>query len=375
VSRSRLCHVFPAFSTGGPEVRTAVVIERTLPDFRHTVISLNGDLSGRTRIEGARHVRFVAAPQVAGRFRRPLALRQLVREQSADLVLTYGWGGIDALLAARLCGIRRVVHTEDGFLPDEALRQKFTRLMARRVALRSASRLIVISRRLVGIARELWRLPDRLVRYLPNGVDTDRFSPASQENRAIVRRQLGIEPDEVVIGTVAMLRPEKNQSRLLRAFASAGQSRKARLLLVGDGPLRDSLERQARELGVADRVLITGVVQDTAPYYRAMDIFALSSDTEQMPLSVLEAIGTGLPVVSTDVGDVRDMVSAPNRRLITERDRSDAYRRALEELMDQPALRAELVLANREKCLQEFSEIAMVNAYRDVYREVIESVA
>ena len=120
--------------------------------------------------------------------------------------------------------------------------------------------------------------------------------------------------DTPVIGTVAALREEKNISRLMHAFAMLPAGR---LVIVGDGPQRPALEALAASLGVAERVCFAGHHLDTAAFYAQFDIFALSSDTEQMPLSVIEAMASGLPVVSTDVGDVRLMVASENIPFVT----------------------------------------------------------
>src|SRR4051794_7947610 len=138
--RPHLCHIFPAFATGGPEVRTATLIDATGDAFRHTVASLSGELGGRDRVGRRDGVAFVAAPRPGGRAASPWALARLLRGLRPDLVLTYGWGGTDGVLAARLCGLRRVIHAEDGFLPDEAGGQKPARLLARRVVLQAPAR-------------------------------------------------------------------------------------------------------------------------------------------------------------------------------------------------------------------------------------------
>ena len=370
-TRPHLCHVFPAFATGGPEVRTALLIDASADEFRHTVVSLNGILSGRGRVLRGEAVRFLEAPRDGGQVGNALALGRLLKELKPDLVLTYGWGGTDAVAAARLAGFRRLVHTEDGFLPDEALGQKPKRVLVRRLFFRLPLRVVVPSRNLLRIATKIWWLPRRRVRYVPNGVDVGRFAPRPPEVVAAARKRLGCSPEEIVIGTVGHLREEKNQERLLRAFAAVAARRPARLLLIGDGPLREPLGKRAQELGVADRVVFPGVVSDTWEYYPAMDVFALSSDTEQMPIAVLEAMGTGRPVVSTDVGDVKDMVSAEGRRRVTPRGDDVAYTKALDELADDPGERALLGRANRAKCLAEYDVRTMVGAYLGLYREAL----
>ena len=120
-----------------------------------------------------------------------------------------------------------------------------------------------------------------------------------------------------MIGTVAALRPEKNLARLLRAFRLVADVMPARLVIAGDGPERPGLEQLTRDLGLSGLVRFTGHLDDPAALYRTLDIFALSSDTEQMPLSVIEAMASGLPVAATAVGDVAAMLAAENQAFVT----------------------------------------------------------
>lgn len=366
-----LCHVFPAFATGGPEVRTCLLINALDGEFRHTIISLSGDLSGQTRLHHPQTVRLVPAPRPPTRFQKPFALARLIREQAPDLVLTYGWGGTDAVVSARLSGIRRVIHGEDGFLPDEAGQQKWTRLMARRFVLRMPAVVVCPSRTLVDIATRLWRLPRQRIRYLPNGVDLGRFAPPSPAAAAEARKRFGLAPADVVIGNVGHLRAEKNQERLLRAFAPLAARRAVKLLLVGDGPLRENLQHQARTLHMADRVIFAGLVDDPLAAYHAMDIFALSSDTEQMPLALLEAMAVGLPVVCTDVGDIRSMVSAESRRQVVPASDKAAYAQALAQLVENAEARARLGQGGLWKCRQEFDVTKMIETYRALFWQTL----
>src|SRR5687767_3600676 len=104
MSQSHLCHVFPAFATGGPEIRTSALIDSSADDFRHTVISLSGNLSGRERVYRSKEVGFVDASQQGGQLANAWALGKLLRQLRPQLILTYGWGGTDAAAVARLSG-------------------------------------------------------------------------------------------------------------------------------------------------------------------------------------------------------------------------------------------------------------------------------
>jgi glycosyltransferase involved in cell wall biosynthesis len=265
-------------------------------------------------------------------------------------------------------GLRPPLHIEDGFLPDEALGQKFARKQVRRLAFQFAAGLVVPSRTLERIARTSWWLRAAQVQYIPNGVDTDRFAPASSTDMLAARGRLGVTPDEIVIGTVGMLRPDKNHARLIRVFSSLSRHVAARLVIVGDGHCRGALEQLASELSPEGHVVFAGSAADPAPYYRAFDVFVLSSDTEQMPLSVLEAMAAGLPVVSTDVGDVADMIRPPAGGLVSPRGDDRALEESILRLCRDEKARREAGVENRKRALDQFSLVGMIESYRQRFR-------
>jgi glycosyltransferase involved in cell wall biosynthesis len=173
-----------------------------------------------------------------------------------------------------------------------------------------------------------------------------------------------------VIGTVAGLRAVKNLPRLVRALA-AMTDRKARLVIVGEGPESERIAAEARQRGVAARVLMPGFRADPARWIGHFDIFALSSDSEQFPISLIEAMAAGLPAVATDVGDVSAIVSVDNRPLVVAADDEAAFAAALDSLADRSDLRRAIGLANREKAVAEYDEKAMIARYGRLYGEAI----
>lgn len=292
------------------------------------------------------------------RFRR--ALRQL----APDMLVTSNWGTIEWSIA-NLAPLVRQVHVEDGFGPDDSGGRLPRRVRTRRMVLRRRT-VVVPSRPLWTIATEVWRLrPDRL-RYVPNGIDLARFAGS--------KRAPDWPGEGPVVGTVAALRSEKNIGRLLRAFALATVDRPARLVIAGDGPERASLEIMAQELGIAGPVRFAGHLSDPAALFKQLDVFALSSDTEQMPLSLLEAMAAGLPVTSTDVGDIRVMLAPANRPYVTPLDDA-ALAEGLRALLDQPALRQALGAANGARAEQEFDQSKMFQAWAAAFDGTLDLAA
>jgi glycosyltransferase involved in cell wall biosynthesis len=299
----------------------------------------------------------------AGSLRTTLALASLLRARRPDLLLTYNFGAIDALLASRLVPGAAVVHHEDGFRPDEVGGFKRRRVWARRALLGGTAAVVVPSFTLERIACELWRLPGPQVRRIANGLDPAAFPPADRNPAR--RAELGIPAAAPVVGWVGHLRPEKNPLRALEAFA-LWKRPDAHLLVLGEGPEGPGLEHAARERGLTARVHRVGHRRDPGPDYRAMDAFLISSDTEQMPVALLEAMASGLPVVASDVGDVRAILPEAQGDLVVERD-ARALAAALGRLFTPGTDRGALGAGNRARVVERYSFEAMVAAYRAVY--------
>lgn len=360
-----LLHVFPGFTTGGAQRRFAAVANRWGRDFRHAIVAMDGVTDARHLLDPALDVTFppfaIRKGDALGTLRAMLAL---LRDLRPATLITSNWGTIEWTIANRLPPARLFnvahLHMEDGFGPEERDRQLPRRVLARRLLLRRA-RLLVPSRNLERIAREQWRL-DPL--YVANGVDLARFAPTPREPVPLGR---GLP----VVGTVAGLRPEKNLARLLHASAITARAVPHRLLIVGDGPERGALKTLARQLSLDAE--FAGPIADPAPLYARMDVFALSSDTEQMPLSVLEAMAAGLPVVATAVGDVADMVAEANRRFLTPR-APEPLATALTTLLGAPPLRAALGAANRSRAAAAYDQEAMFATHAALWRDPVGAV-
>jgi glycosyltransferase involved in cell wall biosynthesis len=172
-----------------------------------------------------------------------------------------------------------------------------------------------------------------------------------------------------VIGAFAPLRAEKNLGRLLRAFARLDGT--ARLVICGDGPEAAPLRDLAGELGIADQTNFTGHVQAPELVMGAFDVFAITSDTEQMPYAVLEAMCARLPVVGTDVGDIAAMVHPENRRFIVPRDDPERLVAALGELQSDAALRRYLGACNRADVESRFTIDRMTSDFARILERAV----
>jgi len=349
-----LLHILPGFETGGTQLRLCSILNRLPFEARHTIVALNGDFETAGRLDPGVTRQLVSPPAHCG----PLALRRLVRRLRPDLLLTYNWGAIEAVIGTFLLPPCPIVHCEGGVNADEAGRVKARRALTRRLVLNRIYQTVVVSRALERVALQHYGLRPDKVRYIRTGVDTERFRPGGSRE---LRRALGVPDGALVFGFTGRLVIEKSLEMLLDAFASL-RIPEARLMLVGEGPCRADLERRAGQ-----GVIFTGRVEDSAPYYAAMDIFVMSSVTEQTPNALLEAMACGLPAVCTDVGDTSQILG---ERAVAPGD-SARYRDALLRVAGDAALRAALGARNRQRAVDLFSVSRMVEEYAGLWLEAL----
>ncbi len=364
----RILHLFASFDPGGKELRAAKLINAFGYTVAHTMVSAKqGALGAASAIDPSIAVFYASQfPALTGR-PLPKRLRRIAEAMRGyDLVLTYNWGAMDAVLAHTLFGqlmrLPPLIHHEDGFNEDEAGGLKRSRNWFRRIALGRTSGLVVPSTVLEKIAFEAWRQPQWRVHRIANGIDVQAYGgkPKRDALPRVIKR-----PEELWLGTLAGLRAVKNLPRLVRAFSALPEP--WQLVILGDGPEGEAIRAEASRLGVAHRVHLPGHVADPAKAVGLFDLFALSSDSEQFPISVVEAMAAGLAVVSPQVGDVAAMVAPENLPFIVPAGNEGALTEALCSLAEDPDSRRAIGMANRKRARAEYDEKTMVEAYRALY--------
>jgi glycosyltransferase involved in cell wall biosynthesis len=209
---------------------------------------------------------------------------------------------------------------------------------------------------------------------IPSGVDVDAFRMGPPS--AAAKSRLGLDPARPVMGTVGRLERRKGQGVLLDAARelAAVNGGGTQVLVVGDGPMRGSLERRAAELGIADRVTFTGAMDDVRPALAAMDVFVLPSEAEGMSNALLEAMAAGRPVVATAVGGTAEVCDGTRAGLLVPADDPGAMAHAILGLLADRARAADM--AGAARCLVEsrFSARAMVARLERLYAERLAAV-
>jgi L-malate glycosyltransferase len=361
-----ILHCHSTFSAGGKEVRCARLMNAWGGALLHTIVSGQPEAMGAARlIDPSVEARYPADfPALTGK-PTPGRLAALARAMVGyDLVCTYNWGAMDVVMAHRVLAtafdLPPLVHHEDGFNEDEANGLKPSRNFFRRVALGGACKLIVPSTGLEMIAHDIWHQPATKVERIVNGIDTAAFARPPKPKALLFRKGKG----QHWVGTLAGLRAVKNLPALVAACA--GLPENWSLVICGEGPERAAILAAARKHGMAARVHLPGNV-DPASVVGLFDIFALSSRSEQFPLSVVEAMAAGLPVAAPGVGDISSMVAEENRAQITTPGDVAALGQALAQLAADAPLRARIGAANRARARAEYDFAAMLARYHAVY--------
>jgi L-malate glycosyltransferase len=259
----------------------------------------------------------------------------------------------------------RIIFTEHGRLSDAPPSAK--RRTANRVLAHAPREVVTVSSELKQhLVAE--GFPTGKVSVIYNGIDVGGVPGA--EMCARVRRELGVADNAVVVGTVARLDPVKDLQTLIRAVGQQGlqglQPPPMVLLVIGDGSERARLEASAREVGAESYVRFLGHREDARDLLAACDIYANSSISEGISLTILEAMAAGLPVVATHVGGTPEIVDTTCGRLVPSRD-ADALARTLAALAADATLRQTLGRAARARVEQRFTLDRMVREYRDAY--------
>ena len=360
-------HAFSSFDLGGQESRFVSMIDDLGPSFLHLVHAMDGRYGARELIT-AQNVIFcpfkIKKGAGAPNFR---ILRDFLILKNPSLLVTYNFGAFEWVFSTAFLNIPHT-HIEEGFTKEESKKRLLRRNLTRKIGMKIfRSRFVTVSSVIAKIAKIEWGVADTVIEIIPNGVDCGAF----EKRRANASSQFARNSSEVVVGTVARLRPEKNISRLLEAFSilrrqCAARNLSVRLLVIGDGPQATALVQLAIDLGIANDVIFLGKRNNIAELLREFDIFCLSSDTEQMPISLVEAMASALPAVCTNVGDIKQMVCEKNTEFVVNQSAAEIAK-GLQALVENIELRKQIGNDNYAVARSKFSKDHMVKAWARIY--------
>jgi len=363
----RILHVLHAFSAGGLENGIVNIINHSPAHVEHELclLSKSGEFSARL----TRPVVVHEMNKKSGNgFGIILQLRDLFRRCNADIVHTRNWAAFDGVLAACITPKPVLIHGEHGRDISDPQGKVYRRNLARRLMAFRARKYVAVSKDLYTWLKQTVRIPGGKLAFIPNGVDTDRFSPVADSR---LRAELGIGQDEFVIGTIGRLDPVKNQLGLIRAVRMLQEKGfPLRLVIVGDGPLRTEIEHAANESLLAPRPIVLGYRPDVERLYRTFDVFVLNSVAEGMSNTLLEAMASGLPIICTAVGGNVELVADQETGALVPAGDDRALAEAIQRYWASTDVRKTHGINARLSAVDNFSIQQMIDRYMALYYSV-----
>ncbi len=297
-------------------------------------------------------------------------LRQIVRcirAKDIDVIhahsrKAYVYGTFAALITGRPLVIS--VHS---LMPVPRRRQIFEDIL-----LRYAHQIVSVSS---DVTRKLWlerHVPPRKISTIKNGIDTDTFRPIESEEKASIRRTLGLPSDGFIIGTVGRVVPVKNYPLLITAFSRlASTTDDTYLVIVGDGEQAEELADLVRQLKLSERVVLAGAQTNTLDWYHAFDSFVLSSISEGTAMALLEAGACGLPCVVTNVGGNIEVVKHHVNGLVVDSANVESMYSALDQIYKEPALTAKMRSEARLNIQNNYSLTVSAREHLQIYQHCL----
>ena len=288
---------------------------------------------------------------------------RMVRRENADVIHAAGMKGIlTARLAGRLAGVPVIAHLHDSMPVPSMLAGplRWTRGMALRT--------LAVSREVAAFAHQTLAIdPDR-VEVLANGMVIEEIEKTPAQAGVMFRERVGLPADTKVIGVLGRLVPVKGHDVLLRSMPGVlAKEPDARLLIVGDGPERQTLQAKAHELGLSGYVFFTGQVTDVYPAIRAMDLCAMPSLSEGLPYALLEAMALGKPVVASAVGGLAETIRHCENGVLVRPNDAQALTKALISVMTDELL-AETIVRGARSTVRTFDITNHIDRLVSIYR-------
>lgn len=302
-----------------------------------------------------------------------LALRDFFRAERPNIVHTHSSKtGILGRLAAKAAKVPTIVHTVHGYAFPGESRQAIKAIFKflERKAGQVTDRMIVLNDTDKAIARDLLGVPESRLTLLPNGVDVDAYAPASPERRAALRAgEFGVhDADHVIVGMIGRLWLQKNPQCFVRAAIRVTALRpNVSFFMIGDGEFRAELEAAIQASGDAQRIRILGWRSDVPELLKALDLMVLPSRWEGMPLAILEAMSSAVPVVASDIPGNHHLVEDGSDGRLFPLDDDEALAAALIELVDDPGRRARFSAQARAKVLARYTLSARMDKITAIY--------
>jgi sugar transferase (PEP-CTERM/EpsH1 system associated) len=358
----RVAHVIYSFGIGGLEKGITTLINHGSSDIDHVIISLCGNRESEKFLKKNVEI-YCLDKQQGNSIGFIWDLLRLIRKIRPDVVHTRNWSGMDGILAAKLAGVKTIIHGEHGWDMFDPLGTNKKRRRVRKLTSLMVNGYTCVSKQLA-----LWLQTEvgvkKPITQIYNGVDALKSRPSGRQEKNELKKQFGFLPEEFIVGIVARLDAIKNHSTLFQAFKIVAQNHPlAKFVVVGDGPEMELLKFEA-----FDKILFLGYRSDTALLMRCFDLFVLPSFNEGISNTILEAMATGLPVIVSNAGGNPELVEDEVNGFLV--DPVDPIRMAdrIMDYINDPDMMARHGAVGRKLAVENFSIESMVKKYETVYQ-------
>ena len=371
-----IAHVIYRLDVGGLENGLVNLINHIPAErFRHAIICLSDYSAFRRRLRRGDVPVFALHKPPGNSPIMHFKLWRLLRQLRPDIVHTRNLGALEGTLPAMLAGVPVRIHGEHGRDVDDLDGRNARHQVMRRLFKPLVSHYIAVSRDLESYLRQKVGVPGSRVAQIYNGVDSERFHPAG-ERREDVPCAGFAGTDKFVIGTVGRMQEVKDQLTLARAFARLvrdipGGDQRLRLVMIGDGPLRERVRVLLANAGVEQLAWLPGERDDVPRMMRSFDLFVLPSLAEGISNTILEAMASGLPVLATDVGGNPELIEPGVTGSLVPRNDADSMARAMHAYVESAELCRRQGSNARRTLERRFGMQAMAGAYMAVYDSML----
>ncbi len=362
-------HLLLSMEVGGAERIVATMVKRNRSDrFRYSVGCLDSKGTYGKELESEGH-RVILSPRKPGiDWHMPLKLARLVCRERVDMIHTHGetpwfYGALASML---LCGKVKCMTTIHGY--GDGDRTQFEKTDLWTILTFFSHKVVVVSDILFDEISSQCFIPRRNMMTIINGVDIARIDSSGK----LSRKDWNIGENTKVLGTVSRLSAIKNHRLFLRTLKRlTAMGRDMKLIIVGDGPERASLEQFTRELGVQDAVIFTGERLDAVRFFSLFDIFVLPSLSEGISMTILEGMVSNTPVIASNVGGNNELITDGVNGFLFESENLDGLVQTILRVADHPEDARNAVRQSRQKVEREYSFERMVSQYEEIYHSAV----
>jgi glycosyltransferase involved in cell wall biosynthesis len=372
----KVLYLLHKFTFGGTERVVANIVNNAGPGVENYICSFfDYDKQFKDELADPEKTLFTLSKKPGNDFSVPFKLAAFCRKKNIDIIHSMGWATyVEGLVASKLFRKAKFIFSFRGKTMEDMVHIPKRRIYAQKFLSFLCDALLTnseMSRKEyaadIGIKKEK-------LKVIYNGVDINQFSGPDGAKLNQKRNRLGIQDNDIVIGSIARLDPVKNAASLVNAFSMLDEKLLAqcKLLLVGDGPDRNKIEQLTNALKIKNNVILAGMRQDIPDCLKMMQIYVQPSIFENIPNSILEAMASGLPVIATHVGGVCEVVSHQKTGLLVSLTDQKEWVKAMSQLIKNEKIRLDMGKKAFKVVEDHFTIAKMVLAFEQLYAKMVQ---